>query len=142
MFCMKCGAQLADGSVVCPYCGQSLAAQADKRPYEPLLGMILGIAAAVFAFVIYFCGIFSSIFGSGISWLLYVLVGLLAVAALVFSILGLKTSIRTGGRKYVAGIVFSSVGLGCVIGAFALLLIGGLLSGLLRTIIHTSSFYF
>lgn len=132
MYCAKCGAQLPDRTAVCPYCGEALAAQPKKRPFEPLLGMILGIAASMIAFAVYFFGILTSMYGVGVSAVLYVLTGLLGVAALAFSILGLKKSLSTGGRNYVAGIVFSSVGLACALGTFLLLALCFFASNLFR----------
>lgn len=132
MFCVKCGAQLADGSAVCPYCGQVLATQTGKRPYEPLLGMILGIVASVIAFAVYFFGVVAAVYGAEVSAVFYVLSGALAVAALVFSVLGLKKSLSTGSRSYVAGIVFSSVGLACALATFLLLAISFFASNLFR----------
>ena len=116
-----------------PYAAPSAPVQ--KTPLA-LVGMILGIISAVLSFVSYFSSILSAALSRGSSAyympVLWVLVGLLAIGAMVCSILGLMRSIRTGGRKYVAGIVFSSVGLACSVAALVLLFVGILISSVVR----------
>lgn len=112
-------------------------APVQKTPLA-LIGMILGIVSAVLSFVAYFSSILSAALSRGASVrmlpVLWVLIALLAIGAMVCSILGLMRSIRTGGRKYVAGIVFSSVGLACSVAALVLLFVGIVIGSLIRGI--------
>ena len=76
--------------------------------------MILGIISFVMALIAYLAVIITSASGRGVGAVILLLVipalGL-AVESLILSITGMKRSIRTGGRKYVKGIVFSAVGI-------------------------------
>ena len=129
-FCANCGNQL-NGSqtayAVQPparYPASAVLPQSPEgpRPRQPLTGMILGICAAVLSILAYMfiminAGLKRRFEDTG--WILMFLTLALAAGALVFSIIGMRRSVRTGGRKYVAGIVFSGVGSGTA--AYALL---------------------
>ncbi len=127
MNCPYCGAPVSGQPQYCPSCGGKLpdVPQEPPRPTQPLLGMILGIISVVLAFFAYLASVISSASGRGfgIVILLLVIPALgLGVESLILSITGMKRSIHTGGRKYVKGIVFSSVGIACSATALVLLI--------------------
>ena len=116
MNCPYCGAPVSGQPQYCPSCGGKLpdVPQEPPRPTQPLLGMILGIISFVMALIAFLAVIITSASGRGVGAVILLLVipalGL-AVESLILSITGMKRSIRTGGRKYVKGIVFSAVGI-------------------------------
>ena len=126
MFCSNCGNQLPENAAVCPYCRAQL-----RRPTPvetpvvrtPFPGFSLGfgIAAVVFGFIAYVTSILS---GSSVMAFWTVLTFLLGIAGIIFGALGLRRSIRTGGRKYVAGIVLSAIGLACSVGGIVFAFLG------------------
>ena len=141
MNCRYCNANIPEGSPFCPNCGAKQepvpaavypTGQFETpvhRPYQPLLGMILSIIGAILSIVIFIVFVETKTFGA-LAILMCILTAAFTVTGLVFSIVGMRRSIRTGGRKYVAGIVFSAVGIGAA--AFGLtylfcaVVIGGL----------------
>ncbi|MBQ2061692.1 MAG: zinc ribbon domain-containing protein [Oscillospiraceae bacterium] len=145
MNCPYCGAAVAGQTQYCPNCGTRLpdVPQDPPRPSQPLIGMILGIISCVLAFIAYLATIIAASSGHGVGTVILLLVipalGL-AVESLILSITGMKRSIRTGGRKYVKGIVFSAVGITCAATALLFVAITFFLGILLRTV--TSRYYF
>lgn len=138
MNCPNCGSYVPENSAFCTACGANMQAQPqpyaapaqpqyysqqapEKHPAMPLIGMIFGIVSAVMGFVSYILAVTGMVSrrADDAAEVLVVLGAVLAVVALVFSIIGMVKSVRTGGKKYVAGIVFSAVGIATA--AFALL---------------------
>lgn len=137
MKCPYCGEMVPGQSQFCPNCGTRLPAesvqpydsrqtpvpqQTAPRPVQPVLGMIFGIIGAILSIVVYVVMLEGAVTGgepTAGSILLVVPALGAAVIGLIFSIIGMRRSVRTGGRKYVAGIVFSAVGIAC--SAFALI---------------------
>lgn len=159
MICNYCHSNIQDGTPFCPYCGSAAAAAPAqphisepvqayvpvptqpyyqqpsapvRRPGQPLVGMICGIVSFIMSIVIYFVFIVDSVYNrvTVVEILLCILTGGLAVVSLVFSIIGMRKSIRTGGRKYVAGIVFSAVGISLSASAILFLLLGVVIGGM------------
>lgn len=114
-----------------------------RHPAQPLVGMICGIVSFILSIVIYFVFIVDSAFHrvTAVEILLCVLTGSLAIVALIFSIIGMRKSIRTGGRKYVAGIVFSAVGISLSASAIMFLLLGVVIGSVAATATRSSSRY-
>ena len=138
MNCPYCGASIPNQSQFCPGCGTKIPSQTVRpyspeqpapapHPVQPVLGMIFGIIGAVLSVVAYVVMLDGAISGEESAAVFPVLVILTLVAAvlgLIFSIIGMVRSIRTGGRrKYVAGIVFSAVGISCAAFAFIYLIL-------------------
>ena len=151
MNCPYCGAAIPRQCGYCPSCGKKLPdemlqpyiPQEPPRPSQPLVGMILGIVSLVLAFIAYLVTIITAASGHsvGVVILLLVIPALgLAVESLILSITGMKRSIRTGGRKYVKGIVFSAVGISCAAGALIMVAVTFFLGFLLRSM--ASHYYF
>ncbi len=164
MICNNCHSVVADETKFCPNCGAKIGAEAAMapqtypavpqtpvqpgypyqaqipaaRPFQPLMGMICGIVSVVLAFIIYFVVIVDSARSgiSGFAVMLLVLDFGLAVFSLTFSIIGMRKSIRTGGRKYVAGIVFSAVGISCAAAALLFLFLSVLIGSVISEARH------
>ena len=134
MFCSYCGNQIPDNSIYCPVCRaqlqRSVPAQQTVRK-TPLAGLALGfgIAGAVFGYIGF---IANAVSRNALPAILLVLAIFLGIAAVICGSIGLKRSIHTGGRKYVAGIVLSAVGIsgGAVAHVFAFMgiLVGSMIS--------------
>ncbi len=135
MTCPNCGAPVSEDAASCPNCGAWLQEEAVQpydypqdppHPAQPLPGMILGIVSCVLAFIGYLAIVVSAASGRGTALVVVLLVIpalALAVGSLILSITGLKNSIRTGGRKYVKGIVFSAIGISFAAAALLFVLI-------------------
>ncbi len=158
MICNSCHAEIPDSTRFCPNCGAPVTAvpvqpyyptqqpeTPARRPAQPLVGMICAIVSFFLAFVLYFAFIVNAATngeGMGAGLILFtVLDAGLAIFSLVFSIIGLRKSIRTGGRKYVAGIVFSAVGISFSAGALLFLFIAVLIGGALSNLRTSSNTY-
>ena len=113
MYCSYCGNHIPDNAAVCPYCRSQVRSASplqQSAPRTPLGGLALGfgIAGTVFAYI----GIITNALNrSALPALLSVLAIFLGIAAVICGSIGLKRSIRTGGRKNVAGIVLSAIGI-------------------------------
>ena len=146
MNCPNCGADLYESSNLCHICGAKINGEAvapaqqtaPRRPLQPMLGMIFGIISTVLASLDYVVVVYRVLYGY--TWTAVIILSILcviaAIVALVFSIIGMKRSIRTGGRKYVAGIVFSAIGLETSASSLILMMI----TPLIVDIIHKSVF--
>ncbi len=96
MYCKTCGKEINDDAVVCPACGCAVKTEEAKKSAKNLnvlglVGFILGV----------------------VSWLL-ALWGIVAIAGLVLSIVGLVQCVREGGGMKgfaIAGIAVSAVSL-------------------------------
>ena len=123
MNCPYCGAPVPSQSQFCTNCGTKIPTEAVRpytpeqpapapRPPQPLLGMIFGIIGAILSIVTYIVMLQGAVRGNmstaGMILLITPTLGA-SVIGLIFSIIGMKRSIRTGGRKYVAGIVILGI---------------------------------
>lgn len=96
MYCKTCGKEINDDAVVCPACGCAVKTEETKKPAKKLnvlglIGFILGL----------------------VSWLIS-LWGIVAIAGLVLSIVGLVQCVKDGGGMKgfpIAGIAVSAVSL-------------------------------
>ena len=119
MFCPNCGSQVPDQTVICPVCHMQLPRLVTPPPtgarkFLPIFALCCGIVGTAVGMVAYTTYGFRVVFQDSTttgSLLLVILASLLGLAAIICGILGLIRSIRTGGRKYVAGIVLSAVGI-------------------------------
>ena len=132
MFCSNCGNQIADNTAVCPYCRYQLRRVTPVQtpaPKTALPGFALGfgIAAVVLGVIGYAVG---AVYRNVISALPLVLAFLLGIGAVIFGASGLRLSIHTGGRKYVAGIVLSAIGIACGVLAHLYVFLGLLVKSL------------
>ena len=113
MFCSNCGNQVPENTAACPYCRYQIRRVTPVQtpaPKTALPGFALGfgIAAVVLGVIGYAVG---AVYRNVISALPLVLAFLLGIGAVIFGASGLRRSIHTGGRKYVAGIVLSAIGI-------------------------------
>lgn len=123
MFCSNCGNQIADNTAVCPYCRYQLrrgTAVQTPAPRTALPGLALGfgITGAIFGYV----GLIVHAVGrNAIGAILIVLAIFLGIGSVICGAIGLRCSIHTGGRKNVAGIILSAIGIsgGAVAHVFA-----------------------
>lgn len=127
MFCTNCGNQVPDGSAVCPYCRAPLARPVDAAPTGsrkalPIIALCCGVVGIIVGSVAYISFGIPVVFQNSTmtgSTLLVILTFLLGLAAIICGIIGLFRSIRTGGKKYVAGIILSAIGIYCGINALS-----------------------
>ena len=119
MFCPNCGTHLPEQADICPACRAQLPRPVAPQPtgarkFLPIFALCCGIVGTAVGMVAYttygFRVVFQDSTSTG-SLLLVILASLLGLAAIICGILGLIRSIRTGGKKYVAGIVLSAVGI-------------------------------
>ena len=125
MFCPNCGNQLLRNAAVCPYCRTQLSQPVAPPPtgarkFLPIFALCCGIVGIFVGMIAYMTYGISAVFQDSTitgSLLLVILASLLGLAAIICGIIGLIRSIRTGGRKYVPGIVLSAVGIYCGLNA-------------------------
>lgn len=170
MICNSCHATIPEGMAFCPNCGEKVTiptpaeqtfppvqsmptvppvryyppVEPTPRPAQPLVGMICGIISLILSIVLYFLLIVRAASGAGTSGIiLFCVFGVgLAIFALVFSIIGMRRSIRTGGRKYVPGIVFSAVGIATSASALMFLFLGFIIGSVAVTAVRTTPRYY
>lgn len=145
-FCSNCGAKLSDAPFQPYFPAQPISSAQEPvcRPAQPLVGMICGIVSFILSMILYFVLIVGSVTRS-VTWLTILfglLVGGLAIFSMIFSIIGLRRSIRTGGRKYVPGIVFSAVGISMSASALLFLFLGILVGSLASNVSRRSIRYY
>ena len=134
MICKFCGAELADGTDVCPECGGVLSefdtvvleSVPEKKPSKA--GKVLGIVSFVLGLLSFLGGIVTCVAGVGGSLIgslcslgccgsflglpTGILAAIFAIAGLVCGIVGVVLLAKKGGKKILAvlGIVFSVLG--------------------------------
>ena len=113
MFCSNCGNQIADNTAVCPYCRYQLRRVTPVQtpaPRTALPGLSLGFGIA--GVILGYIGIIVfAVQRSAAATIPIVLAFFLGLAAVICGAAGLRRSIHTGGRKNVAGIVLSAIGI-------------------------------
>ena len=129
MFCMNCGNHGPDDSAVCPYCRTPLARPVDAAPTGarkalPIIALCCGVVGTVVGSAGYIATWFDTVFSHSYATSVpsaplpvILLSCLLGLAAIVCGVIGLVRSIRTGGKKYVTGIVLSAIGIYCGLNA-------------------------
>ena len=113
MFCPNCGNQLPDNAAVCPYCRAQLQRPTPvqtpaSKTILPGFALGFGIPAAILGYFGLIIFTFHRTLAASLPIVLAIALGL---AAVICGSIGLKRSIRTGGRKNVAGIILSAIGI-------------------------------
>lgn len=154
MFCMNCGNQVPDDSAVCPYCRTPLARPVDAAPTGarkalPIVALCCGVVGTVVGSAGYIATWFDTVFSHSYATSLpsaplpvILLSCLLGLAAIVCGVIGLVRSIRTGGKKYVTGIVLSAIGIYFGINALSTCLMFLIMNGMSGVFSQYSDFFF